>query len=109
GLPNVVLEAMAVGSPVVCTDITGIRDFVRDGVNGLLVEPRNSQKLASCVLRILDSVALADGLSRAASETVRGYRWGQVAARVEVEYLQMLETIRARSSAKARRRGIKTT
>ena len=109
GLPNVVLEAMAVGSPVVCTDVTGIRDLVRDGANGLLAEPRSSQQLANCILRVLDSVALADGLSRAASETVRGYQWGQVAARVEVEYLQMLETIRARSSAKARRRGIKTT
>ena len=46
GLPKVLLEAGAVGRPVIATAVRGCREVVRDGVNGFLVPPRDSQALA---------------------------------------------------------------
>ena len=51
GIPNVLVEAMAAGTPVVTTPISGIPELVRDGVNGLLVapdDPARGRRRRSC-------------------------------------------------------------
>ena len=56
GLPNVVLEALAAGCPVVaCACSDGVRELVRDGVNGLLVPPEDPGALAAALGRLLRS------------------------------------------------------
>ena len=45
GFPNTVLEAGAMGLPSIVTDINGSREIVKDGVNGLIVPPRNVDRL----------------------------------------------------------------
>lgn len=52
GLPMTVLEAMAMGKPVVTTDVPGCREAVKDGVNGLLVLAKNSAALSKAVLSL---------------------------------------------------------
>jgi glycosyltransferase involved in cell wall biosynthesis len=46
GMPRTIMEAMAVGRPVVATDVPGCRDAVEDGVTGILVPPRDAGGLA---------------------------------------------------------------
>lgn len=58
GLPKVLLEACAAGRPIVATDVSGCRDVVRHGVNGLLVPPRNSEALADAFALLLADVEL---------------------------------------------------
>lgn len=53
GLPTVLLEAMALGTPCVSTYVTGIPEVVRDGDTGLLVPPENSAALATALERLL--------------------------------------------------------
>lgn len=53
GQPIAILEAMAAGLPVVVTSIGANPDVVRDGVEGLLVPPRNPQRLADALERLL--------------------------------------------------------
>ncbi|MCX6049382.1 MAG: glycosyltransferase family 4 protein [Chloroflexi bacterium] len=58
GLPLVVLEAMAIGIPVVGTRVCGTWEAIEDGVNGRLVEARDSAALAAAVLEALTEPAL---------------------------------------------------
>ena len=54
GTPRSVLEAMATGRPIITTDAPGCRETVVDGVNGLLVAPRDSHALARAMSRYLE-------------------------------------------------------
>jgi colanic acid/amylovoran biosynthesis glycosyltransferase len=63
GLPTVVVEAMALGVPVVATDVTGIPELVEDGRTGLLVPQHQPEALAGAIRRVLSEPAWADGLT----------------------------------------------
>ncbi|MBL8074930.1 MAG: glycosyltransferase family 4 protein [Nitrospira sp.] len=53
GLPKVLLEAAACGKAIVATDVPGCRDVVKDGINGVLVPPRDSSTLARGIANLL--------------------------------------------------------
>ncbi|MGE8106571.1 glycosyltransferase family 4 protein [Allorhizobium sp. NPDC080224] len=53
GLPKALLEGMAAGLPCVTTDVPGCREAVSDGVNGILVSPRDMPSLASALHRLI--------------------------------------------------------
>jgi len=65
GLPTVLIEAMALGVPVVATDVTGIPELVEDGGTGLLVPQRDPEALAAAIRRVLAEPARAEALVRA--------------------------------------------
>ena len=71
GIPNVIVEAMAAGLPVVTTPISGIPEIVEDGVNGLLVEPDNAEGLADALFRLYTDPGLRARLAAAGESTVR--------------------------------------
>jgi glycosyltransferase involved in cell wall biosynthesis len=58
GTPRTVLEAMAMGRPVITTDAPGCRETVVDGTNGFLVEVSNSNAIASAMRRMADNATL---------------------------------------------------
>jgi glycosyltransferase involved in cell wall biosynthesis len=66
GFPNVVLEAMGAGLPIVATPVGAIPDAVRDGEEALLVPPRDPQALAAALRRLVDDPALRDTMGRRA-------------------------------------------
>jgi len=65
GIPNVILEAMACGRPIVATRVSGIPEVVLDGETGFLVEPGDEVGLAEAIERILDAPELAERLGAA--------------------------------------------
>jgi glycosyltransferase involved in cell wall biosynthesis len=81
GIPNVMVEAMAAGLPVVSTAVSGIPELVRDGENGLLVPPEDPGALASALLRLATDVPLRDRLAAAGRDTVAERFDGDVLAR----------------------------
>jgi glycosyltransferase involved in cell wall biosynthesis len=70
GIPNVLMEAMSVGLPVVTTRISGIPELINDGVNGLLIPPEDPTALAQAFVRLIEDNPLAINLSRNAQETI---------------------------------------
>jgi glycosyltransferase involved in cell wall biosynthesis len=58
GLPNVIQEALGLGTPVVATDVTGIPEVVRDGETGLQVPQHDPPALAAAIERLLLNRAL---------------------------------------------------
>jgi glycosyltransferase involved in cell wall biosynthesis len=70
GIPNVLLEAMACGLPVVSTTAGGVGEAVRHGVNGLLAEPGDAEAVAAHLAALLGDEEHRRRLGDAARETV---------------------------------------
>jgi glycosyltransferase involved in cell wall biosynthesis len=70
GMGRVVVEALCRGRPVLGTRVGGIPDLVRDGVNGILVEPGDTRALAAALVRLLRDRELAERLAAGARESV---------------------------------------
>ena len=65
GLPNSILEAMALGLPVVTTDVAGAKELVVDGETGFVVPQKDPEKLAKAVLAILANKKIRRRMSQA--------------------------------------------
>ena len=70
GLPMVVLEAMSAARPVVATRIRGVKELIRDGIDGLLVPPGDAHALATGIRMLLEGPAMARRLGVAAAKRV---------------------------------------
>jgi glycosyltransferase involved in cell wall biosynthesis len=70
GTPNAVLEAMALETPVVATDVGGTREIAHDQVHALIVPPRDPTSLAQAIARLIADRSLGDALAGAARRRV---------------------------------------
>ena len=59
GLGRSITEALSCGVPVVCTDVEGVPEIVRDNITGILVPPKDSNKLADGIIRTLNDMETA--------------------------------------------------
>ena len=69
-IPNVALEAMSYGKPIVASNLGGIAEIISDGYDGMLFEPGNAQELRKKLTRLIEDDALAEGLGRAARRKI---------------------------------------
>lgn len=86
GLPNVIIEALALGKPVIATAVGGIPEVVKDGVNGILVPPKSPEHVAKALERMLSDSGLRRKLGEAAAESVKDYTWSKIAEKYERIY-----------------------
>lgn len=70
GVPRSLLEAAAMGIPLVATDVPGCRRVVEHGYNGLLVPPNDADSLAVAIDELANNVELRDQMGRAGREKV---------------------------------------
>lgn len=70
GMPNAVMEAMAMGLPVIASDVDGNRELIRDGINGYLLAPGDVIGFARRIDQIIDNPELADRLGEQAHRDV---------------------------------------
>ena len=71
GIPNVFLESMAMGVPVLATRVSAIPEIVADGRTGLLVEPGEHEEMARCMAKLLGDEELRQRIIGAARRRVR--------------------------------------
>jgi glycosyltransferase involved in cell wall biosynthesis len=90
GFPGVILEAMAMGLPVIATRVTGLPEIIQDGENGFLVEPYNSIDMAEKITLLLADISLREKISRNNKEKVKDYNWNEIIKKLENVYLYVL-------------------
>jgi glycosyltransferase involved in cell wall biosynthesis len=83
GTPLVIIEAMALGKPVVATRVGGIPEIVENRKNGILVEPRSPKQMATAISQILVDMELYQSFSLYAYEKAKPYTWENVCERYE--------------------------
>jgi glycosyltransferase involved in cell wall biosynthesis len=89
--PNVVLEAMSSGLPLVATDVGGLRQYVQPSVNGDLVPLNAPGQLAAAIVRFASDSALARRIGRRNREdAVSRHSWAQSALRLRGVYQRVI-------------------
>jgi glycosyltransferase involved in cell wall biosynthesis len=90
--PYVILEAMAVGLPIVSSDVGGVAEALTDGVNGLLVPARDAGGTAAALNELLGDAALRSRLGAAAREAVASrFTRDAMVAGMSAVYRELLE------------------
>ncbi|MFC1966173.1 glycosyltransferase family 4 protein [Chloroflexota bacterium] len=90
----VLLEAMAVGTPIVATNIGGYARVITHGEDGLLVPPKDSKRLAQALVSLLKDKALRQQMGAKGILTSKEYSWANVAQRVLDYYIRVLDETR---------------
>jgi len=76
-------EAMACGTPLVCTDIGGVKDYAVDGVNCLMVERENPQAMADAAIRLLEDADLYKRFIVEGYKAVQRLTWARTVSNLE--------------------------
>jgi glycosyltransferase involved in cell wall biosynthesis len=91
GMPNALLEAMALEKPVVVTNAGGNAEVVQDGITGFVVPTRQPTEMAQRILHLLRQETLAQGFAAAARRSVRQrYSFHQTLQAMETLYEDLL-------------------
>ncbi len=89
GLPNALLEAMAAGKAIVASRVAGIPDVVTDGIEGILVPPKNVAALRDALFRLVKDPQRRGELGEAAARRARrDLTWDRVGSTLEECYVQ---------------------
>ena len=92
-MPNIVLESMAAGLPVVVSRVEGTDELIRDGESGLLVTPGSAEELEHQIERVFEDRVFSTNLASAAQQTVfKGFTIDAMARSHEQLYLRLLES-----------------
>lgn len=91
GQPIGLIEAMAIGKAVIATHVDGSKELVKDGFNGLLIDPQEPQQLAAAIDRLHTDIKLRKKLAEQAYQTIKErYDGASMARQIEEAYLTVL-------------------
>lgn len=93
--PLKLFEYMAMGRPIVATDLPSVREILTHEVNGLLVPPDNPPAMAAAIRRLIEDRAVAEKLSRRALADVGAYTWRRRAERIATLLADVTDRSRA--------------
>jgi glycosyltransferase involved in cell wall biosynthesis len=88
GLPYSILEAMQAGLPIVTTNVGGIPELITNGIEGILVEPQNSDALANAIVNLINNNELGIKLGEAArSKVLQNFTLEEMIKKTKMIYL----------------------
>ena len=92
----VLLEAMAIGKPVIATSIEGYRCVLTSGVDGIMVPPRNHKEIAKALMKLINNPALRRRMGENGRQKAQQYGWRKISRRVMDCYTRALGVQRNR-------------
>lgn len=92
GTPTVILEAFAIGRPVIGTRVGGIPELVQNEVNGYVVPPNNPNELSRCIIKLLHQPDLAAQFGQAGRTQVENnYTWNKITEQYIKLYAEVVQ------------------
>lgn len=91
GFPNVLLEAMAAGLPVIGTKIPGIPEIINNSRNGILVEPKDSLAIARAIQYLIDHPVEQTVISKNNLDDVKKFEWKSILPVIEQIYIRVIK------------------
>jgi N-acetyl-alpha-D-glucosaminyl L-malate synthase BshA len=92
GFPNILLEAMASGLPIVATNVGGIPEIIKNGENGFLVEPKNPKAISEKVLSLFENNEIRRMIIEKNREDAKKYNWENITEKLEEKYRVLKNT-----------------
>jgi L-malate glycosyltransferase len=93
GFPTSLMEAMSCGIPSIATNVEGNFELIQNGENGLLVPPKNPEKLAESIISLLDNEKIRSKIGRNARDhIVKNYDWETITDGFEKLYNQLIHS-----------------
>jgi len=96
GLPTALIEAMALGKPVIATAVGAIPEVIRNGENGILIPPKRPDCVANALEKLLIDSELRRRFSKAAAESVKDYSWRKISEKYEEIYHELVRSSKRR-------------
>lgn len=91
GLPVALMEAMATGLPVICSNVRGNKDLIQDGIGGYLVNPKKVQEYVEAIKKMKSSKELRNNMGKVNRENVKQYEASIVKEQMKLIYKKVLE------------------
>ncbi len=91
GFPNAILEGMASGLPIVATDVGGIKEVVREGVDGFLARPGDVDRMSECLLKLLKDEILRRKMGLSGRKRVEKFSIQRMAEETKSLYYSLLK------------------
>jgi len=92
GMGRVLVEAMAVGKPVVASRVGGILDLVKEGQNGFLAEPGDEKGLAIAIKKLLEDKKIRDEMGKKGREMAQDFSVEKMIEKIDVLYESLLHS-----------------
>ncbi len=91
GMPTTVLEAMAFGLPVIVTPVGGLKDIIKDGINGYFIPIDDSFMLAESIGKLISNKQLISKMALYNFNEAKNYYASNIVKRIENIYMELLE------------------
>jgi glycosyltransferase involved in cell wall biosynthesis len=92
GFPMITLEAMAMAKPIIATNIDGITEQITDGINGILIPPKDPSAIAKAIIKLINDRESARKTGLAARKKVeQKFSVEKMVAETEKVYLFLLK------------------
>jgi glycosyltransferase involved in cell wall biosynthesis len=90
-IPIIVLEAMALGKPVVASNLAGVKEAIQHGENGIIIDLGNVAKLADALIELIDNPSLCETIGNRAASSVKDFSNSEISRRLSDLYLRLIE------------------
>lgn len=90
GLPNVVMEAMLIGKPIIATNAGGTMDLIEDGINGIIIPPLRPDRIVEALKILLNNLELQEKMSMNNKNKIREFSIEKMISKVNQMYAEAI-------------------